>query len=237
MKKKRRGCVGGIIAAALLLIASVAFLCVALTVPPENNFKNVCYFFAMLFGVLFLVCFISLVIAIVHLSKQRKMLKEPSSVAHKVMGEGTEFSYFEVRTYNPTNSYETKKSVIANIIGAVSYLLFGAGIFRFSVSAREQLDVFISDTELVIGGAYNPDYKKEKFMQFSCDDVEEVAFIPEKNDVRLSIKLAYNRGDFSVIILCRNFGMSRVRETFSKFTAAVTAARKLRTDSFFNCSN
>ena len=73
---------GVLFAVAQMIIASVAFLCVALTVPPENNFKNVCYFFAMLFGVLFIVCFISLVIAIVHLSKQRKMLKEPSSVAH-----------------------------------------------------------------------------------------------------------------------------------------------------------
>lgn len=152
-------------------IAAIVLLIVGLVLMQDDS--DTALFLLVCAGICFVTGFILLIfIIIMKLQRaiQQNNFSNPESIASKVMGENSNFQYFEII---PNARSQKAGNVAVNVAGVASAVFLGVGFFKWG---KTSLDAFLSEDELIINTANSANFDDSNFTCYKSEEITDLTF-------------------------------------------------------------
>lgn len=212
MSNNQKKLIPSIVCAVIFGVATVVFIILG-AIEKDADRSLLFYIFAIICGVGALILVLFAILMNIKFKKQSRNFSNPNSIAYKVMGPGTKFTYFAVI---PDADSQAARNATVNALGAVSAVVFGFGSFTWG---KDSLDAFVSEDEFIIGSKYNGNFDDSKFTCYHATDIDSITFSTVKKYERLTMTFTNNRGGLVLDIDTSQYPAELVRSSFAKLLA------------------
>lgn len=191
-------------------IAAIVLLIVGLVLMQDDS--DTALFLLVCAGICFVTGFILLIfIIIMKLQRaiQQNNFSNPESIASKVMGENSNFQYFEII---PNARSQKAGNVAVNVAGVASAVFLGVGFFKWG---KTSLDAFLSEDELIINTANSANFDDSNFTCYKSEEITDLTFESLADYERINITFT---GDRSICfdISKSQHSQQEIRDAFGK---------------------
>lgn len=208
MERKKVSYAGFIVGEVLFALILIGFGVATAFV--DEDMRMLCYIMMAVGGICLICVVITHVSAAMNEKKRIANVNNPSSIAHALFAEDSEFDYYFAV---PNRAGQNAKNAAVSALGIMSFLFLGVGVVSYG---KKTVDVFVSEDELVINEKNNPTFSDAKIKRIPASAVQNVQFVTKGKYERVQITFVNSAEALVLDVLASKCGAQQVRDSFSR---------------------
>lgn len=230
MKTNKKGAIAVVVMGGIFLVATLVLVILGFTLDVVEDTHITLLVIAGMCGFLGLFCLFFGLYQLSVAKKKEAFIADTSSLAYKTYGNGGNYVRFMAYLNKADSDAEqANKTVAKNVIGAISLVTLGVGVFGSAGSNVPVVDVFVSPEEIILKSQSN-DLSDAAFYRYPIAGIVNIMYASDTKHEKVYVVLQGGRFTLDIPVKTPN-DRAYVRSIFDKIRTVVTAPVQQVTES------